>query len=119
MAGSSSDDGGDSRRFANNPFARALGRQTAPDDDKATSPVMYVAVGLLSLVLVAVFVAALVLPPLLTHTLILRGARTGHYGMLALGLVMAFMYMMILYSVGKRLMGRPAGPPPPPPSDDE
>jgi hypothetical protein len=102
------------RRFVNNPFARALGRP-APDDEKATSPILYIAVGLLSLVLFALFVAALVLPPMLMHTLIVRGVRSGRPGMLAAGLVLAAVYALALYAVGKRLMGRPK---PPPPDDD-
>src|SRR5438874_7964011 len=101
------------RRFAQgNPFSRAV----LPDDEKATSPIMYVLFGLLSLVLAAIFVAALVLPPLFTHTLIIRGIRTGRTGMLAAGVVMALMYLLIVYSVGKRLMSRPKPPPETPPT---
>ena len=60
------------RRIARgNPWARAI----RPDDDKARSPVLYVLFGLLSLVMVAVFVAALVLPPMFMHTLLIRGLR--------------------------------------------
>lgn len=101
----------DDRRFVNNPFARAV---VKPDDEKATSPGLYVLVGLLSLVLAALFVAALVLPPMFVHTLIIRGVRSGRPAMLALGLLFAAIYMMALWSVGKRLMGRPT----PPPNDD-
>jgi hypothetical protein len=104
----------DDHRFARgNPFARAV----APDDEKATSPVMYVAFGLLSLVLVALFVAALVLPPMFTHTLIVRGIRSGRPGMLVAGAIMGLMYFAIMWSVGKRLMSKPK--PPTPPSDSE
>ena len=99
----------DDRRFTNNPFARAVVR---PDDEKATSPILYVLVGLLSLVLAAVFVAALVLPPMFMHTLIIRGIRSGRPAMLALGLVLAAIYLVMLWVVGKRLMGRPQQPPP-------
>lgn len=95
------------RRFTNNPFARAV---VQPDDDRATSPVLFVFVGLLSLVLFVVFVAALVLPPLFTHTLIIRGLRTGRPGMLVLGLLMAGIYVLAIFGVGKRLMGRPKSP---------
>jgi len=101
----------DDRKFAANPFARAV---VKPDDEKATSPVLYVAVGLLSLVLAALFVAALVLPPMFMHTLILRGIRGGRPGMIALGGLLFVLYAMMLWSVGKRIMGKPA----PPPSDD-
>ena len=102
------------RRFAQgNPFARAV----LPDDEKATSPVMYVGFGLLSLVLAAIFVAAMVLPPLFTHTLIMRGLRTGRPGMLAAGIVMALIYFLIVFSVGKRLMSRPKPPPETPPTE--
>jgi peptidoglycan biosynthesis protein MviN/MurJ (putative lipid II flippase) len=94
----------DDRRIARgNPFARAV----RPDDERATSPVMYVVVGLLSMVLFAVFVAALVLPPLFMHTLIIRGLRTGRVGMLLLGIAIAAIYLLLLWSVGKRLMSRP------------
>ena|SRR5579862_2712379 len=106
------DESGDERRFANNPFARAVVGRPEPDDVKATSPIMYVAFGLLSLVLVAVFVAALVLPPLFMHTLIVRGIRAGRPAMLAMGLVIAVLYLLLIFSVGKRLMGRPKAPPP-------
>src|SRR5260221_227215 len=100
----------DDRRIVNNPFARALGRPK-PDDEKATSPLLYVAVGLLSLVLFLLFVAALVLPPMFMHTLIVRGARSGRFGLLAAGLVLAAVYALALFAVGKRLMGRPKPPP--------
>jgi hypothetical protein len=102
----------DDRRFANNPFARAVAGRPQPDDEKATSPVMYVAFGLLSLVMVAIFVAALVLPPLFMHTLIVRGLRSGRPGMLVMGLIVAAFYLLIVFAVGKRLMGRPKAPPP-------
>jgi hypothetical protein len=94
----------DDRRFANNPFARAV---VKPDDEKATSPLLYVLVGLLSLVLAVVFVAALVLPPMFMHTLILRGLRNDRYGMLALGLLLGVLYLSLIWAAGKRLMGRP------------
>lgn len=94
----------DDQRFARgNPFARAV-RGPAPDDEKATSPVQYIVFGLLSLVLVAIFVAALVLPPMFTHTLIIRGIRSGRPAMLVAGIVMALIYFAILWRVGKRLM---------------
>jgi hypothetical protein len=99
----------DDRRFTNNPFARAVVR---PDDEKATSPILYVLVGILSLVLAAVFVAALVLPPMFMHTLIIRGIRSGRPAMLALGLLLAAIYLFVLWAVGKRLMGRQQPPPP-------
>ena len=100
----------DDRRLTNNPFARAV---VKPDDEKAQSPFLYVAVGLLSLVLAALFIAALVLPPMFMHTLIIRGLRGGHLGMLALGGLLAVIYLLMLWAVGKRLMGRPV-----PPSDE-
>jgi len=100
----------DDRRLANNPFARAVAGRPQPDDEKAQSPIMYVVFGLLSLVMVAIFVAALVLPPLFMHTLIVRGLRGGHPGMLAVGLILAAFYFLIIVVVGKRLMGRPKPP---------
>ena len=97
----------DDRRFANNPFARAV---VKPDDEKATNPVLYVLVGLLSLVLAALFVAALVLPPMFMHTLILRGIRNDRPGMLILGALLLLIYLSMLWAAGKRLMGRPKPP---------
>jgi hypothetical protein len=75
-----------------------------PDDEKADSPVMYVLFGLLSLVLVAIFIAALVLPPMFMHTLILRGVRSHRPGMLAAGIVVGAIYLAFLWSAAKRLM---------------
>src|SRR5216684_2349727 len=63
------------RQLLANPFARALAAKPEPDDLKATSPAMYIVFGLLSMVLAALFVAALVLPPLFTYSLIVRGVR--------------------------------------------
>ena len=100
-------DDDDDRRLANNPFARAV---VKPDDEKAQSPFLYVAVGLLSLVLAALFVAALVLPPMFMHTLIIRGIRGGRPGMLILGAILLVIYLMMLWAAGKRLMGRPKQP---------
>jgi hypothetical protein len=117
----------DDKHFARgNPFARAV-RGPKPDDEKATSPVMYVLFGLLSLVLAAFFVAALVLPPMFTHTLIIRGIRSNRPGMLAAGILMALVYFAIIWRVGKRLMGPrrpdesppPDGSPPPPNGQNE
>jgi protein-S-isoprenylcysteine O-methyltransferase Ste14 len=98
----------DDRRIVNNPFARAV---VKPDDEKATSPVLYVAVGLLSLVLAALFVAALVLPPMFMHTLIIRGIRGGRPGMIVVGGLLFVIYAMMLWGAGKRIMGKPAPPP--------
>ena len=101
----------DDRSFGRgNPFARAL--RPEPDDDKATSPGMYVLFGLLSLVLIAIFIAAMVLPPLFTYSLIVRGARTGRWGMLTAGVVMGFFYALIFFALGKRLMGAQRSTPP-------
>jgi hypothetical protein len=101
----------DDQQFARgNPFARAV-RGPVPDDEKATSPVMYVVFGLLSLVLVAMFVAALVLPPMFMYTLIIRGVRAQRPGMLVAGLVLALVYCAILWRVGRRLMGPGKAPP--------
>jgi hypothetical protein len=94
----------DGRQFARgNPFARAVRPQ--PDDEKAQSPILYVIFGLLSLLLAAIFVAALVLPPLFTHTLIVRGLRAERPAMVAAGAVMAAVYLYALSAVGRRLMG--------------
>ena len=76
------------------------------EPSNAWSNVAYVLVGLLSLVLVVFFVAALVLPPMFMHTLILRGVRTGRPGMLAAGLVLAAVYFAVLVGAGRRVMGR-------------
>ena len=90
----------DEQRFARgNPWARAV----RPDDEKATSPILYVLFGLLSLVLVAFFVAALVLPPMFMHSLIIRGLRSHRPGMLAAGLALAALYFFTLVRVGMKL----------------
>ena len=70
---------------------------------------MYVLFGLLSLVLVALFVAALVLPPMFMHTLIMRGMRSGRPGMVAVGAVLAPIYFLVVFAVGKRLDGSAQG----------
>ena len=90
-----------------NPWARAV----QPDDDKAKSPVMYVVFGLLSLVMIMVFVGALVLPPMFMHTLLIRGIRTERWGLFALGVLLAVIYLLVLWAIGKRLMSKPKPPP--------
>ena len=96
------------RQFARgNPWARAV----RPDDEKADSPILYVFFGLLSLVLAVVFIAALVLPPMFMHTLILRGVRAHRPGMLAAGVVVAAIYFLFLWAAGKRLMAPRKTPP--------
>ena len=93
------------RRFARgNPFARAVRSGPEPDDEKAQSPVLYVVFGILSLVLAALFVGALVLPPLFTHTLIVRGLRSDRPAMVAAGGVMALLYLSAMVAAGRRLM---------------
>ena len=113
--------------FFANEFARALKSasqldphrnvRAVPDDEKATSPGMYIVFGLLSLVLATLFVAALVLPPLFTHTLIVRGIRTGRTGMLVLGLALAAVYFAMLVAIGRKVMARPKPPPSDTPND--
>ena len=99
-----SEDGG--RDFMRgNPFARAFIPQ--PDDEKATSPVLYVVFGLLSLFLAAVFVAAMVLPPLFIHTLVIRGIRLDKPGMWCTGLALGALYFWGLIMLGRRLMRKP------------
>lgn len=96
------------RQFARgNPWARAV----RPDDEKADSPILYVLFGLLSLVLAAVFIAALVLPPMFMHTLILRGVRSHRPGMLAAGVLVAAIYLLFLWAAGKSLMAPRKAPP--------
>src|SRR5689334_2622845 len=91
----------DDRGFARgNPFARAV----RPDDEKALSPIQYVLFGLLSLLLVALFVAALVLPPMFMHTLIIRGIRSERWGMLAAGIALAAVWLYTIFRIGKRVM---------------
>lgn len=91
----------DRRSFARgNAFARAI----RPDDEKATSPILYVVFGLLSLVMVGIFLAALFLPPLFIHTLIVRGLRMHRWSLLLAGGILGAIYFTIFFAVGRRLL---------------
>lgn len=103
----------DRQSFARgNPFARAI----RPDDEKATSPILYVVFGLLSLVMVGIFLAALFLPPLFILTLIVRGLRLHRWSLVLAGGVLGLIYFSIFFAMGKRLLSARHTPSP---ADDE
>jgi hypothetical protein len=89
--------------------ALADGRAVRSDDERADHGVGYVGVGLLSFLLIAVALAAFVLPPAFGAGFILRGRpalRIVGYGLIAA-------WMVGLLAVGRRVMGAA------PRSDDE
>jgi RsiW-degrading membrane proteinase PrsW (M82 family) len=67
------------------------------DDPKADDPALYVVFGLLSLVLIAVAVGALVLPPMFVYSLLTR-----HHTVGAVALAAAWVAYIVL--VGRKLM---------------
>jgi hypothetical protein len=68
-----------------------------PDDPKANDPTLYVIFGLLSLVLIALAVGALVLPPMFVYSLM-----THHHPFGAIALAAAWVLYIIL--IGRKLM---------------
>ena len=76
-----------------------------PDDPKANDPTLYVIFGLLSLVLIAIAVGGLVLPPMLVYSLM-----THHHPVGAVALAGAWVVYVIL--IGRKLMSAR------PPKDD-
>jgi len=68
-----------------------------PDDPKANDPTLYVIFGLLSLVLIALAVGALVLPPMLVYSLM-----THHHPIGAVALAAAWVVYIVL--IGRKLM---------------
>jgi hypothetical protein len=89
-------------------------RHVIPDDERSQSPGLYVAVGLLSLGLVALALTFLVVPPAFAAHLILRGARAEQPWLRLGGYLLFAGWFVTLLLVGRRVMGRRA----PPPSED-
>jgi hypothetical protein len=73
-----------------------------PDDPKANDPTLYVIFGLLSLVLIALAVGALVLPPMFVYSLM-----THHHPIGAVAVAAAWVFYIIL--IGRKLM-KPRAP---------
>lgn len=68
-----------------------------PDDPKANDPTLYVIFGLLSLGLMAIAVAALVLPPMFVYSLMMR-----HHPIGAVAVAAGWVLYIIL--IGRKLM---------------
>jgi hypothetical protein len=68
-----------------------------PDDPKANDPALYVIFGLLSLVLIAIAVGALVLPPMFVYSLMTHNHPIG-----AVALAAGWVLYIIL--IGRKLM---------------
>lgn len=88
-------DSPDDRRFANNPFARAL----HPDKGRRTVG-QWAALAVVSLLGAAIMGAAFVLPLLFGWSLI--GRAHGRVGMIAAGVVVAAVYALIVVSLVRR-----------------
>ena len=82
-----------------------------PDDEKAQSPVLYVMVGLASILMVAVALAALVVPPALAAHFVIRGARSGQPILKFIGLGMFALWFVGFVLVGRRVMAPRPQPP--------
>lgn len=80
----------DDRRFANNPFARAL------HPARPRTPVQWVALVLVSVVGAAIMGASFVLPLWFAEGLLVGGVRAGRWGMVAAGVVVCLVYAMIV-----------------------
>jgi hypothetical protein len=90
----------DERRFVNNPFARAL--HPLP----SRSFWARLALGIISVVGALVMAAALLLPLALVPGLIGGGARTGRWGMVAAGILVAAVYLLIAVAGVRKLVTR-------------
>jgi hypothetical protein len=95
------------------PASGGRGRRVIPDDERSQSPGLYVAVGLLSLGLVALGLAFLVVPPAFAAHLVLRGARAELPWLRVAGYLLFAGWFVALLLLGRRVMGRRA-----PPSED-
>lgn len=80
----------DDRRFANNPFARAL-HPARP----RTVP-QWIALVVVSVVGAIIMAAAFVLPLAFAWGLVAGGVRAGRPGMVAAGAIVAVLYAMVL-----------------------
>lgn len=84
----------DDRRFANNPFARAL------HPAKRRTALQWIALGVVMLVGGAIMAAAFVLPLLFAHGLFV-GAH-GRWGMWAAGTIVAAIYALVVVRLVRR-----------------
>jgi hypothetical protein len=87
---------GDDRRFANNPFARALhpaGRRSA---------VQWVALVVVSVLGAAIMASAFLLPLVFAEGLLVGGARAHRWGMVAAGALVTALYALVLVRLVRR-----------------
>jgi len=95
----------DDRRFVNNPFAQAL-----HPPRRKRSLIAWVALVVVSIVGAVVMMAAFVLPMIFGYGLLVGGVRGHRWGMLAAGLIVAFVYGAVLLSAVRGWLGRRRAP---------
>jgi hypothetical protein len=84
-----------------------------PDDEKATDPILYVIVGLASLVLILLGLLLLFFPPVFAAGLVVRASRGGSATLKWIGIALFVAWFIGFYFVGRRVMA------PRRPSDEE
>lgn len=100
MSPSSAAPPSDDRRFANNPFARAL----HPAGPRGL--LGWVALVVVSVLGAAIMSAALVLPLAFAEGLLVGGARAGRWGMVAAGALVAALYALVAVRLVRRRLRR-------------
>lgn len=80
------------------------------DDERASSPGLFIFVGLISMAMMALALTLLVVPPALSAHLVIRGGRTGSLVMRLGGYGLMAAWFAGLVWVGRRMMGAPARP---------
>jgi hypothetical protein len=90
----------DERRFVNNPFARAL------HPSPSRSLVARLALAVVSVFGALIMAAALVLPLVFVPGLVVGGARSGRWGMVAAGIVIVLIYLLIAIAGGRKLLAQ-------------
>jgi hypothetical protein len=85
-----------------------------PDDEKASDPILYVVVGLASLVLILLALLLLFFPPVFAAGLVVRAGRGGRPALRWIGIALFAVWFVAFYLVGRRVMA----PRRPGPNDD-
>ena len=91
---------GDDRRFANNPFARAL----HPAGPRSAG--QWVALVVVSVLGAVIMATAFVLPLVFAEGLLVGGARAGRWGMVAAGALVAALYALVAVRMVRRRLRR-------------
>ena len=84
-----------------------MSRRPLPDDEKANSPILYVAFGLASVLLILAGLVLVFFPPAFAASIVIRGVRSGRPLLRAAGYALFALWFIAFSLLGRRLMAPP------------